>query len=146
MTDIGFYHLTRSRLEQALPKLLEKSLAADKRAVVILGSKERVDWLDNLLWVYDPSSWLPHGSARSGEAADQPVWLTDTDENPNDAAFNFLADGGTSENVASFERGFEIFDGHDTDAVAAARARWKIYKDAGHQLAYWQQNEHGGWE
>jgi DNA polymerase IIIc chi subunit len=28
----------------------------------------------------------------------------------------------------------------------SARARWTAYKGAGHALAYWQQNERGGWE
>ena len=146
MTDVGFYHLTRSKLEQALPKLLEKTMAAEKRAVVVLGSKERVEWLDNLLWVYDPASWLPHGSERTGDAPDQPIWITHADENPNTANFLFLADGGTSDGVAGFERCFEVFDGHNLDAVQAARGRWKAYKEAGHTLAYWQQNERGGWE
>ena len=34
MTEINFYHLTRSSLEQALPRLLEKTLQAGERAVV----------------------------------------------------------------------------------------------------------------
>jgi DNA polymerase-3 subunit chi len=40
----------------------------------------------------------------------------------------------------------EIFDGRDEDAVTAARSRWKSYKDAGHTLAYYQQNDMGRWE
>ena len=31
-------------------------------------------------------------------------------------------------------------------SVEAARARWKVLKDQGHALAYWQQGEAGGWE
>ena len=36
--EIGFYHLTRSTLEQALPKLLAKVLSLPGRAVVLGGS------------------------------------------------------------------------------------------------------------
>ncbi|MED5396188.1 MAG: DNA polymerase III subunit chi, partial [Pseudomonadota bacterium] len=42
MTEIAFYHLERSPLERALPKLLEKTLEAGKRALVVVGSVERV--------------------------------------------------------------------------------------------------------
>ncbi|MGH7082784.1 MAG: DNA polymerase III subunit chi, partial [Acetobacteraceae bacterium] len=34
MPEIGFYHLTRSGPDQALPKLLERTLALDERALV----------------------------------------------------------------------------------------------------------------
>lgn len=143
MTEIAFYHLERSALEDALPKLLEKTVAAGKRAVVIMGSPERVEALNAHLWTYDPESWLPHGSAADGAPEDQPVWLTAEDENPNGAQYLFLADGATCASVAAFERCFELFDGTDPAAVQAARARWKAYQEAGHTLAYWQQTERG---
>ena len=67
-TEVNFYHLTKSSLEDALPRLLLKTLQAGERAVVLLGSPERVDALNTHLWTYDPNGFLPHGSARDGEA------------------------------------------------------------------------------
>ncbi|MEQ8321128.1 MAG: DNA polymerase III subunit chi [Rhodospirillales bacterium] len=145
MTDIGFYHLTRSGLDQALPQLLQKTLGAGKRALIILGSEERVRWFDDFLWTFDSASWMPHGSARDGDPEMQPVWLDVTDANPNKAEFLFLADGGVSERISEFERCFDLFDGQEEDAVAQARSRWKDLKEAGHDLTYWQQGERG-WE
>ncbi|MGJ3259406.1 MAG: DNA polymerase III subunit chi [Rhodospirillales bacterium] len=144
-TDIGFYHLTRSGLDRALPQLLQKTLGAGKRALVVLGSEERVKWYNDHLWTFDNAAWLPHGAAQDGDADMQPVWLDVTDANPNKAEFLFLADGGTSDRVADFERCFDLFDGRDDDAVADARERWKTLKDAGHELTYWQQGDRG-WE
>lgn len=146
MTDISFYHLERSPLEQALPKLLEKTLAAGKRALVLASSEERVEALAQTLWTYDPGSWLPHGTPKDGNAENQPVWLSTDPETPNHATFLFLTDGATSEWVDAYERCFEMFDGRDPDAVQAARERWKAYKAAGHDLAYWQQSPAGKWE
>ena len=146
MTDIGFYHLTRSPLERALPKLLEKAHASGARVVVMAGSVERVDALDQVLWTYDPASFLPHGSARNGEAEAQPIWLTVDDENPNEASILILTDGASSERVAEYDRCLEMFDGNDETIVAAARERWSGYDAAGHALTYWQQTERGGWE
>jgi len=145
MTRIGFYHLTRWPLEQALPRLLEKVLASGLRAVVLAGSPERVQALSDRLWTYQPDSWLPHGCARDGEAASQPVWLTHEDENPNGATVLVACDGAVPQAVEGFARCLDMFDGTDPQAVAAARTRWKRWKEEGHVLAYYQQSESGGW-
>ncbi|MGE0736818.1 MAG: DNA polymerase III subunit chi [Alphaproteobacteria bacterium] len=146
MTDIGFYHLQKSPLEAALPKLLEKVLQAGKRAVVMAGSEERIEALNNLLWVYDDRGFLPHGSRKDGFAEQQPVWLTVDDENPNGAQILVLTDGARSTRVGQYERCLDMFDGNDETALEAARARWSEYKGAGHAVTYWQQNDRGGWE
>ena len=146
MTDIGFYHLRKSTLEIALPALLEKVLASGQRAVVMAGSEERVDALNAALWTTRPDSFLPHGSARDGEAARQPIWLTAADENPNGAQVLVLTDGARSDGVSDYARCLELFDGNDEAAVAAARQRWKAYNEAGHNVTYWQQTPRGSWE
>lgn len=146
MSDVAFYQLQKLPLDRALPRLLEKSYAAGKRAVVIAGSEERVEALTALLWTYDPDSWLPHGSTRDGNPEAQPIWITDRDENPNGAVFLFLTDGADSAHLGDFERCFDLFDGHDPEALAAARQRWVRCKAAGHHVTYWQQTGQGGWE
>ncbi len=146
MTEIAFYHLEKSPLEQVLPRLLEKTLGAGKRALVLAGSDQRVEALSGVLWTYEQGSWLPHGTEQDGSPEDQPVWLTAADDNPNGAEFLFLTDGAMSERVGDYERCFELFDGRDTAAVAAARERWKSYGEDGHDLTYWRQTEAGGWE
>jgi DNA polymerase-3 subunit chi len=145
MTQIGFYHLTRLPLEHALPKLLEKAMAGGYRAVVMAGSPERVNALSDRLWTFEPDSWLPHGSSRDGDAALQPIWLTDRDENPNGATILVMCDGASSETVTGYARCLDLFDGNDGEAVAAARQRWKRWKDDGHDLVYYQQGDNGGW-
>ncbi len=146
MAEVSFYHLTRSTLEQTLPRLLEKALQGGARCVVLAGSPERVEALNAHLWTYDPGSFLPHGAARDGNADRQPVWLTDQDENPNAASMLFLTDGAQSARMADYARCFELFDGRDETAVEAARQRWKQYREAGHAVSYWQQGDRGGWE
>lgn len=145
VTEVNFYHLTRATLEEALPRLLLKTLQAGERAVVMLGSPERVDQLNTHLWTYEQNGFLPHGAARDGEPERQPIWLTYLDENPNGAAFLFLADRARSERVADYRRCFELFDGRDETAVAETRERWKAYKAAGHTVIYWQQTPTGTW-
>ena len=145
MTEIGFYHLTRLSLEQALPRLLERAMSAGHRAVVLAGSAERAEALNALLWTYAERAWLPHGGARDGFAEDQPIWLSAREENPNGADLLFMLDGVEPSFIGGFARAFDLFDGADEEAVAAARRRWAAWKAAGHTLAYWRQIE-GGWE
>lgn len=142
MAEIGFYHLTRTKLEQALPALLGRTLAAGERAVVLCGSAGRVEALDKWLWECPEPDWLPHGSAKGGDAEWQPIWLTQTEERPNQARFLFLLDG-VSANLAAWTRVFDLFDGDDPAAVAAARQRWTAAKAEGHALAYWKQGQRG---
>lgn len=146
MAEIGFYHLMATPLDRALPKLLERTLESGHRAVVLAASEERVQALNALLWVYEDRAWLPHGSERDGFAADQPIWLTARIENPNGAGFLFLIDGVEIGDLSAWSRVFDLFDGRDDGAVAAARVRWKAARDAGHELAYWRQTDRGGWE
>jgi DNA polymerase-3 subunit chi len=146
MTEISFYHLLHTPLERALPKLIEKVLESGARAVVRTGSTERAEALSGALWTYDQDSFIPHGTARDGNAALQPVWITADEENPNGADILVLTDGAESADIGSYRRCLEMFDGRDDAAVADARRRWSAYKDAAHDLAYWQQTEGGGWE
>jgi DNA polymerase-3 subunit chi len=146
MSEIVFYHLTELRLEQALPDLLEKCLARDWNVVVQTGTEERRDQLDDHLWTYKESSFLPHACEESvmGNPSNQPIWLTSLTENPNNAAVRFIVAGAVAPDLSSYERGIYMFDGHDEEAVLDARERWKIEKAAGHDLAYWQQQD-GRW-
>ena len=145
MTEFSFYQLLHTSLEQALPRILEKVRELDLRAVVVVGSETRVDGLSHVLWTYDPASFMAHGTARDGHPGDQPIWLTERDENPNGAAVVVLGDGATVAAPESFQRCIEIFDGRDEGATAAARQRYKAAKDAGHPLKYFRQSEKG-WE
>jgi DNA polymerase-3 subunit chi len=146
MTEIRFYHLLATSLEKALPRLIEKLLARDLRAVVLLSSRQRVEELDAALWTYRKDSFLPHGSARGGQAQEQPVWLTDRDENPNRASVLILTDGATSSHIDDYDICLEFFDGTEPEAVASARRRWRAYKEQKYTVLYYQQNERGSWE
>lgn len=144
--DVLFYHLERAPLEAVLPSLLEKTLERGWRAVVQVGSAERLEALDEMLWTYRAESFLPHGSARDGSADAQPVFLTTGDDTPNGAGVRFLVEGAQPSGFAGFVRMVFLFDGNNSDAVADARVQWKAARTAGCAATYWQQNASGRWE
>jgi DNA polymerase III subunit chi len=147
MTEILFYHLQRMRLENVLPTLLEKSVERGWRVVVQASSEERIEALDALLWTWRDDAFLPHGTWREGEAAEQPILLTVHDDNPNRATVRFLIDGAAlPADAGAYQRIVLVFDGDDPDAVETARTRWGEAKAAGHEVTYWQPDEHGRWQ
>jgi DNA polymerase-3 subunit chi len=145
MPEIGFYHLTRMDVAAALPALLARTLAAGEKAVVLCGTGERVAALDAALWMVPSPGWLPHGTAATPHPEWQPVFLTAVEENPAGAKFLFLVDGAQSAAPENYTRIFDLFDGNDEAALAAARARWSAAKAAGYGVTYWKQGA-VGWE
>jgi len=143
LTEVGFYHLTRSTVEEALPQLLGRTLEAGARAVVWCADAGQVKALDAGLWKSADPVWLPHGATGAESPARQPIWLTAGEDVPNGARFAFVLAGGDVRGWERFERVFDLFDGGDEVAVAGARTRWVAAKEAGHALAYWQQQPRG---
>ena len=148
MSRVDFYHLQNQKLEDVLPKLLEKAYSIHKNAVVRVGNAERIEFLNSLLWTYDEQSFLPHGSKKDGMPESQPIWLTAENDNPNSAAFLFLTDGANAEidEISQYERVFNIFDGNSPEAVENARNFWRTLKQQSIDIFYWQQNSDGAWQ
>ncbi|MBS9720002.1 DNA polymerase III subunit chi [Tianweitania sp. BSSL-BM11] len=146
MTEVLFYHLTESTLEEALPALLERSIARGWRVVVQSGSEERRDTLDAHLWTFRDDSFLGHGSDRDPHAAEQPILLTTTQDNGNEAKIRFMVDAAEPPAIDSYERAVFLFDGHDAHQLETARRHWREVKTAGHQATYWQQTPERRWE
>lgn len=145
-TQVGFYHLVLSPLEKVLPVLVGKALGAGLRVLVMTGSEERVAYIDDLLWTFEPESWIPHGTAKGGDGPMQPVYITAGEDNPNRANVLILTDGVYPAGLDGYDRCLNLFDGKDDTALAQARALWTALRQAGHELTYYQQTEHGGWQ
>lgn len=144
--EVWFYHLERTPLDQALPELLERTLARGWKALVRTASKERIEPLDGWLWSYRDDSFLPHGAMDEPQAARQPILLTTSLDNPNNAQALFLIDGAEVGSLDAYERCILLFDGRDPDATVLARERWKVFKAGGLPVSYWRQGAERGWE
>jgi DNA polymerase-3 subunit chi len=148
--EIWFYHLHRQPFEQALPGLLERSLARGWRAAVQATTPARIEAIDALLWTYSDSSFLAHGTAADGDPEWQPIYLTSGVENANGAALRIFVEQASilaSLRAApeAYQRCILLFDGDDPDQLADARTQWRDLRAEGHELAYYQQAETGGW-
>jgi DNA polymerase-3 subunit chi len=152
--EIWFYHLQSQSLEQALPSLIEKSLANGWRVVVQAKSEERLEALDQQLWTYRDDSFLAHGRAADGDGEMQPVYLSTGVETPNGAKARFFVEGAavadwlraSGADAGACARAIVAFDGNDESELEAARLQWKELKAQGLALTYWRQSEAGRWE
>lgn len=145
-TEIWFYHLERSTLDQVLPELLDKTLQRGWRALVRVADPSRLDEIDEHLWTWRDDSFLAHGRAGQDHVDRQPILLSQTGENPNGAQALFIVDQSDLGSVEGYERCFIIFDGRDDMALNHARERWKALKGQGANLAYWKQSDEGRWQ
>lgn len=148
MNRVDFYHLQKQTLDEVLPKLLQKAYASGHHVLVKVGTAERVEFINNALWTFSDESFLPHGSRKDGQADNQPIWLTSENDNANNASYLFLVDGAEVDvkTAEKYERLFNVFDGNAQNLLEQARNLWKIFKDAGFEVHYWQQNIQGTWE
>jgi DNA polymerase-3 subunit chi len=147
VTEIRFYHLEQRRVDQALPRLLERALEEGRRVLVRASSQEMVAALNERLWTYDDASFLPHGAAGDGDPMEQPIFLTSELANPNAATMLVRLSGAeTGAADDAFDPVVLMFDGRDETALGEARSEWRRLKDLGRTISYWRESDEGAWE
>jgi DNA polymerase-3 subunit chi len=145
MLEIRFYHLQKQSLDQALPQILTKALDQGHK-VLIKTNKDTIKSLSELLWNTPLNSFLPHGTSADPNKELQPIYITDQEDNPNQADLLILLNGERSQKIDTYKMCCEIFDGNNPELLKDARVKWKEYKSAELPVTYWQQDTHGKWE
>ncbi|PCI01708.1 MAG: DNA polymerase III subunit chi [Alphaproteobacteria bacterium] len=145
MSEIRFYHMEQSTIDKALPAITMKAVQSGKKILIKAADKKEVKRLSDLLWSFRGDTFLAHGMDGDKNAEQQPVFVTTKDDNVNEAKILILTGGCTHEDVAQFDLTCEMLDGRVESQIADARARWKVYKEADHDLTYWQQDDNGAW-
>jgi DNA polymerase-3 subunit chi len=142
-----FYHLTRSPVEQTVPQILGRALGQNLRVHVRGRAADRMDWLDQRLWLEGEASFLPHG-VKGGPHDDlQPVLLCTDATVPPDGTCLMAIDGAEVRpaDCVGRDRVWILFDGNDPAALDIARQQWKTLTDAGVSAQYWSE-ESGRWQ
>lgn len=140
MTAVAFYHCTRAPAEAVALRLAVRAYESGAR-LLIVGSAEVLQRLDEQLWTERPESFIPHGRVDE-DAARHPVLLAEAPEPLNGAGILLLVSQPLPE-VRPFDRTLHLFD-DGSDAHARARGEWKGL--APDLRSYWQQDARGRWE
>ena len=143
----GFYQLARRPVEAVLPSLVVRALGAGHRLLVRCEDEAVLEMLDERLWSFSATSFLPHGREAvlpPERAATQPVLLGRTLPAVNGADCLVQVHGDVPEEVEGLARLLYLFGEAD---LAAARGHWRRLKGlAGVQPVFWRESEAGGFE
>lgn len=154
MVPIAFYHTagdTPAALDTVLPALLEKALKGSNRILLIAPTPARQQRLDEALWSYAESAFLPHGKPTDPNPATQPVLIATAEDDlaPHlPTRIPVLLAGAESTlptlTAANPSRILYMFTASTAD-VERGRQLFKQLKAQGHPLSYHQQSA-SGWE
>lgn len=120
-------------LFQVAFRLLTKAYAGGLRSWVLCKDKHDATTLDDYLWTYQDSSFLPHCIAgEAPEGLNPPIQIS-ANSMPEDNNFNLLLNlkETTPDNFKEFER---VLDLVAHNAKDAGRDRYRAYRQQGFEL------------
>jgi len=133
--QIDFYHHVRDPLSFAC-KLASTVMGKGQRLLVLLPDSASLARLDDLLWTWQPTSFIPHCTLDQPHAAETPVLLsTQLPAGAVPAPVLLNLSLGVPEGYARFARLLEIV-GEDPPSLARARQVARAYKAAGLAAVY----------
>ena len=135
MPRADFYLIAKPRfLDDPLMlvcELAKKAFATGQRILILARSFEQAEQLDEKLWEFDETAFIPHQIAGDEDDAITPVLIVPPDTTTPDRALviNLREDPAPG----LFERVLEVVPADEAQR-AGSRARWKIYQHAGFEL------------
>ncbi|PWK53453.1 DNA polymerase III subunit chi [Pleionea mediterranea] len=138
MTNVEFFILDDEAPKAAFRlsiNMIQKAYQSKRRVFIHTGSKRDAEYMDELLWTQEPSSFLPHLLSGEAEGIYPPIQIGYGQE-PNirpDVLVN-LADDVPSFH-GQFEKVIEFAHG-DEQSKEKARERFKFYRERGYPLKH----------
>ena len=146
MSEVYFYHLTQTRLEVALPKILERALSADWSVELRIGIKAEEEPISDAIWKGPDESFLPHCSQDNDKLHDYPIVLSKSPLLELRDCLIVIEQAELQNNeVEKFKRVCLLFDWKNEVELTKARASWKSLSDAGVNTVYWAEDQ-GTWK
>jgi DNA polymerase-3 subunit chi len=134
MTRIDFYFNAADKLQVAC-RLAGKALLQRKRMLIYVPHAETAQRLDRLLWTWPATGFVPHCAPQHPLAGDTAVLigLEPGDAPGCEVLLNLGAE--TPPAFERFERLLEVVAADDEPERAAARARYRFYRERGYGIA-----------
>ena len=133
MTQVSFYTLSEEGLDARILfacRLVDKAWKLGHRVFIQTQSIEQAKRLDDMLWQYQASSFVPH-CLLDEKTGDESVVISPElpDGSHHDVLINLSA--STHRSHLDFARVNEIVSA-DQDSLKQGRVRYRFYKDQGH--------------
>lgn len=135
--EITFYVLPAeaplsARLTTAC-RLTEKAWQQGRQVLLTVDARAQAEALDELLWTYKPTAFVPHHLVGEGPTPPPPVRITDGEPPPECRDVRIHLGAQPASELQRFSRLIEIVAGTDQEREQA-RAHWKHYRQLGFQV------------
>lgn len=139
MNSVNFYHLKKTNTYLALCKLLNKAIDQQNKILVRTDSKETSEEVDEYLWSYDPTSFVPHSKLGDHDNTHSPIFITHEMDNLNNACYLFILNtpNFSVSEIPHFQRTFILFSDADKDFMDTARKLWADTAAFDLERKYW---------
>ena len=146
MSEVFFYHLTHTRLEIALPKILERALSAEWSVELRIGIERDEETISDAIWKGPDESFLPNCLEDSDKLQDHPIVLSKSSLSEVRDCLIVMDQVNLKENeVKKFKRVCLLFDAKNEVELTNARKTWKSLSNAGVNTVYWAEDQ-GTWK
>ncbi len=134
MTRVGFYVVQAADQTQRLQvavRLADKAFQQGHRIFINAADEAQARTLDELLWTYRPTSFLPHGLHGQEQSESIAIGWGQEPLDHNDLLINLQL--GIPGFFSRFRRVAEVVT-QDPASLDALRRSWTFYKERGYQL------------
>ncbi|PLX43141.1 MAG: hypothetical protein C0608_00340 [Deltaproteobacteria bacterium] len=129
-----FFEVVSIKWELALCKYIEDAVERGERIYIWAESSQLAEYLDDLLWTYNESSFIPHARWNDCDIS-EPVAIGTTPGNPNDAMRLVVAGRVDPEQLCTGIEDYsylvDFVQKRDESLTMHARARWSALSKAG---------------
>ena len=145
MSEVFFYHLTQTRLETALPKILERALSTDWSVELRIGMEADINAVSDAIWKGPDDSFLPNCLADNDKLQEHPIVLCTSPLAEFRDCLVVINQAELQKNeLENFKRICFLFDSKNELELKNAREVWKSLSDAGLKTSYWAE-DNGKW-
>lgn len=136
--EINFYQVD-DLLHKSISSLLIKFLVEKKRAIIYSKDIEILKQVDDGLWSFSKTKFIPHVTIWDKfDYNQQPFLLTNREENVNQSDFLIMLDGVSNDFLAQFSKSFYFFSIANKDQ---ARELWSDYKKQSAKLNFYRKDD-----
>ncbi|GAB4169048.1 MAG: DNA polymerase III subunit chi [Geothermobacteraceae bacterium] len=132
MPKAYFSKLERPEKAPQLCRLAESWLEQGKRVLVLVADENQAVTLDRFMWTWNKGSFIPHACDNDAvECHDEPVVISWRERNINNATVVILGRPADKSFLSGFETIVDFAETHSPEVLAASRARFRSYREAG---------------
>lgn len=135
MTRIDFHSQVADKIHYSC-RLIRKARAANCQILVLSQNALQAKELDQALWSFSTSDFLPHVMLADPLSSQTPILITTELNSPlphHDVLINLSHE--LPQNFTQFNRVIEVVSEHEDDAIAA-RQRFRMYQQQGIQPSH----------